>query len=296
MDQNTDTGVPVTPVVNNKQKSGNGGSKIATAIACVLAACGIGFGVYSMLQSLQKDSEISKLKEGKLTQNTADQDDNADVNVGGNALSVTEAEKILSKYIGEGNSTMAIRFNALYDTFTSDFNSQQKAFLTYSSISDNEKEAVSCVEERYEKGECTGKSIGYNLMSEKYQSLFGDYSFIEKKNYAFQDFFYLVYDDNISAYREFILPGGGSSPVVATHKVVSVKKADEKMVVSLIFSELDTDIKVAAGICGPTSLSGGLGVTDDAISEMVDSMSIYEFTLSPYNGSYVLTDVKKMVQ
>jgi hypothetical protein len=62
MDQNADTGVPVTPVVNNKQKSGNGGSKIATAIACVLTICGIGFGVYGMLQSAQKDSQISDLK------------------------------------------------------------------------------------------------------------------------------------------------------------------------------------------------------------------------------------------
>lgn len=289
MEQNTDTGAPVTPMVKNKQKSGNG-LKIATAIACIVAVCGIGFGVYGMVQSSQKDSEIAKLKEENPTQNTADQDDNTGTNVDGNAMSVTEVEKILTKYIGEGNSTMASGLNASYNTFTSDFNGQQEAFLTYSSISDNEKETVSCVEERYEKGDCTGKSISYDLMSEKYQSLFGDYSSIEKKNYAFQNFFYLVYDDSINAYREFILPGGGYSPVVAAHKVASVKKAGEKMVVSLIFAELNTVVEVAAGICGPT----GLGVTEDTLNEMVDSMSIYEFTLSPYNGSYVLTGVEKI--
>ncbi len=293
MEQNAETGVQMTPVVDDKKKNGNG-LKIATAIACIVAVCGIGFGVYGMMQSSQKDTEIARLKEGNPTQNIVDQDDNTDTNVDGNAISVTEVEKILAKYIGEGNSTMAYGLNASYNTFTSDFNSQQETFLTYSSISDNEKETVSCVEERYEKGDCTGKSISYDLMSEKYQSLFGDYSSIEKKNYAFQNFFYLVYDDSINAYREFILPGGGYSPVVATHKVASVKKAGEKIVVSLIFAELNTDVEVAAGICGPTSLSGGLGVTEGTLNEMVDSMSIYEFTLSPYNGSYVLTSVEKM--
>lgn len=293
MEQNTDAGAQMTPVVDDKKKNGNG-LKVATVIACIMAVCGIGFGVYGMVQSSQKDSEIAKLKGENSTQNTVDQDDNTDTNVDRNVISVAEAEKILAKYIGEGNSTIAYGLNASYNTFTSDFNSQQEAFLTYSSISDNEKETVSCVEERYEKGDCTGKSISYDLMSEKYQSLFGDYSSIEKKNYTFQNFFYLVYDNSINAYREFILPGGGSSQVVAAHKVASVKKAGENMVVSLIFAELNTDVEVATGICGPTSLSGGLGVTDDTLNEMVNSMSIYEFTLSPYNGSYVLTSVEKM--
>ena len=61
MEQNTNTGVPITPVIDNKQKNGNG-LKIATAIACVVAVCGIGFGVYEMMQSAQKDSQISDLK------------------------------------------------------------------------------------------------------------------------------------------------------------------------------------------------------------------------------------------
>ena len=44
MEQNADTGTPVTPTMDDKQKSGNG-LKIATTIACVIAVCGIGFGI-----------------------------------------------------------------------------------------------------------------------------------------------------------------------------------------------------------------------------------------------------------
>ncbi len=61
MEQNTDTEAPMTPVVDNKQKSGNG-LKIATVAACVVAVCGIGFGVYGIMQSSQKDNRIAELE------------------------------------------------------------------------------------------------------------------------------------------------------------------------------------------------------------------------------------------
>lgn len=61
MEQNADTGAQMTPVVDDKKKNGNG-LKITTAIACVVAVCGIGFGVYSMMQSSQKDNQTSDLK------------------------------------------------------------------------------------------------------------------------------------------------------------------------------------------------------------------------------------------
>ena len=61
MEQNVDAGAPVMPTIDNKQKNGNG-LKITTAITCVVAVCGIGFGVYGMMQSSQKDSQISDLK------------------------------------------------------------------------------------------------------------------------------------------------------------------------------------------------------------------------------------------
>jgi len=61
MEQNIDTGAPMAPTVDNKQKGGNG-LKITTAIACVVAVCGIGFGAYGMIQNSQKDNQISDLK------------------------------------------------------------------------------------------------------------------------------------------------------------------------------------------------------------------------------------------
>lgn len=60
MEQNADTGVQMTPVVEKGQRNGNG-LEIATAIACIVAVCGIGFGVFGMMQSSQKDNRIAEL-------------------------------------------------------------------------------------------------------------------------------------------------------------------------------------------------------------------------------------------
>lgn len=61
MEQNADSLSAVSPVVDNKPKGGNG-LKIVAIVASVVAVCGIGFGVYGMMQSYEKDSQISDLK------------------------------------------------------------------------------------------------------------------------------------------------------------------------------------------------------------------------------------------
>ncbi len=61
MEQNVNTVTPTMPVANNKQKSGNG-LKIATVIACVMAACGIGFSVFQTIENNKKNEEINTLK------------------------------------------------------------------------------------------------------------------------------------------------------------------------------------------------------------------------------------------
>ncbi len=62
MEQNVDTGVPITPAIDNSKQNGGNRLKIATAIASIVAVCGIGFGVYGVMQSSQKDNQISDLK------------------------------------------------------------------------------------------------------------------------------------------------------------------------------------------------------------------------------------------
>lgn len=54
--------VNVAPAVNTSKSSDGKGWKIATIIASVVAVCGIGFGVYGIMQGSQKDGQIADLK------------------------------------------------------------------------------------------------------------------------------------------------------------------------------------------------------------------------------------------
>ena len=62
MEQNVGTNAPMTPVMNNDSQNGSNGLKIATVVSCVLAICGVGFGIFGMVHGLQKDNQISDLK------------------------------------------------------------------------------------------------------------------------------------------------------------------------------------------------------------------------------------------
>ena len=93
MGQNTDTGIPVVPTVGNNQNSRNG-LKITTAIACVVAVCGVGFGVYGMVQNSQKDNQISDLKiqikedDGGIT---TIETDRIEVNEGSSTITISDS-------------------------------------------------------------------------------------------------------------------------------------------------------------------------------------------------------------
>ena len=59
MEQSAITTMPIMDSGKQKDKKG---LMIITIITSILAVCGIGFGVYSLMQSMQKDRQISDLK------------------------------------------------------------------------------------------------------------------------------------------------------------------------------------------------------------------------------------------
>ena len=106
MEQKTGTGLPKLSLADDKQKNGSG-LKVATAIACVVAVCGIGFGVYGMIQSSQKDSQISDLKvqikENDDTIATGEASEEGTAIDNGTSAAITDAAKVGSgPYIENG--------------------------------------------------------------------------------------------------------------------------------------------------------------------------------------------------
>jgi hypothetical protein len=61
-----DTAIEAPTTENNKSSNAKKWMIIA-AVACLVATCGIGFGIYGMIQSSQKDAQISDLKNKNTT-------------------------------------------------------------------------------------------------------------------------------------------------------------------------------------------------------------------------------------
>ena len=97
MEQNIDTETSMTPVAEKGQKNGNG-LKIATAISCIVAVCGIGFGIYGMMQSAQKDSQISdskvQIKEDDGTITTIETPEIETTTNNGTTVTITDTAKV----------------------------------------------------------------------------------------------------------------------------------------------------------------------------------------------------------
>lgn len=256
----------------------------------IIAVVGIGFGGFEFYQNLIKNSETDTLKHQLATNS----DNNVPSGDASSLPSVENAEKMLENYTGSGLKIMAMSLNASYNTFISNFDDNQKAFLAYSHVERDEKNTVVCVSERYENGRCTEKSIGYDLINQKYQSLFGDSVNMKKENYTFQNFFYLVYNSTTNTYDEYILPGGGASPIFALHKVISTKSSPDGFIATVSFIQMDLDVKLEHDFAAGTTLSGGLGVKDETADDAIKSMAIYEFKFVKNGDTYVLTSVTKL--
>ena len=108
---------------NNKQNSGNG-LKIATAIACIVGVCGIGFGIYGVMQVANRDSQISELK--TQIKNSEDK------------IATLEASR--SEPVGGDNTTIADSYRIFSDNLANNY--AATVFGYYYTGSDNVKRTV----------------------------------------------------------------------------------------------------------------------------------------------------------
>lgn len=254
-------------------------SSIVNIILAVVAVAGVGFGGYEFYQNLNHQAEINNPKTKTLT-----------------GPSVSYTEKLLEKYVGPGYTTEGYSINAFYQTFASEFSENHKAFLAYYNLDQKDKKDVACTEDYFEKGLCTKKSISYEVYNKIYQNLFGADLNLAKANYNFQNFFYLKYDANLDAYREYIFPGGGTSSLAAVHKVISTDGTENGFIAKVAFFEILTDVQLDSDFHAGDLLSLGVGIKEETIEKAAKSLAVYEFEFTGTEGAHVLTSVKKINQ
>lgn len=242
----------------------------------VVALGSLGFAAYEILQNNKKDGEIKDLK-------TSIQ---AQAKESGTPISNSEAEAILEKYIGK-TGLLAMGITPAYKVFMGEYDDELKLELAYSSldhVGQNNTEGCKDGHTKYTEYNWCNGSVKYDTLNKAYVELFGDYSVLEKKNQYFGKIMsgdksyyhtYLDYIEETDSFDVYVSGIGGTTTVSVVRKVVSVKEKDGNMIATVVYGEIDTSLETKKEI--------------EAFLE--DHYKLYEFTLSPYEDTYVLTAV-----
>ena len=298
----------INPVSLQQTKKCNHLPIIIILVLLLIGACG--FGGYELWQGMQKDTEIielidnakgkdieiaelkdkekekeieiAELKEEikdaqntEIISNTKIEEENID-----NTISISEAEEILARYFGEaGKPTISVTDLIPSYRMLQKFNEENRVYFAYKSVPWETQNEVDCIDEYYEDTLCSKSSISFKVLDEKYKSFFGDYSSIEKKNYVFKGSYWnyaaLVYDKDLDSYRIFVNGSGGHTSL-AGYKVTTIKRDGKNMIVTISMVEVTN---YTIGIECPLFT--------------IENINSYKITLSPYNDTYVLTDITR---
>lgn len=286
MEQNAGAGVPVAPMVENKQKSGNG-LKIATVIACIVAVCGIGFGIYGMFFHETKTSDDDSLKNVSVTQegdgNTIVQKELPSIET------ITGLLKDKYKLFDQDSytsSTGTILSEYVYNEDSKGLDDAGRLFLL--------------VKQEYPNPGCDDvqcyKTVAYNDLNNKYHEYFGNSEDIEKGiNYTAKhpwigvvNIEYVEEDDSF----KFTYPnalGGRAVPSGYYTNIVDIERVNEGSVATIaIVTKVDAE---NAKLYGTGSCLEVFECPYIDMNTLVVKSSLYEYVFVEEDGLYKLADI-----
>ena len=265
MEQNTPT---INPLDNNKQDNRKI-QKIATTVACILAICGIGFGIYTLIDNLNKKQEISNLQ-SQIENNIAQTQEN-DNTINSN-ITISEAEKLVSKY------TSLINTSGACPTQSDIKLTENTKMAKVANLIVNKNTIEPTVEDMR-----IYYTIDYDSMNAAYKELFGQSLNIEKQDYEFDNYLPISLKYNASnntfkaEYPDGI--GGCIGETVHLANVVWAQYTEGALDIIVDLTEIDLGIYSSYGKLG-----------DDVGGIKVESY-LYKFT---DDGGYVLKDITKI--
>lgn len=286
MEQNADTGIPVASMAENIQKSGNG-LKIATAIACVAAVCGIGFGIYGMFFHETKTSDNDSFENAPVTQD----DDNT-----------TMAQKKLPPI-----ETITGLLKDKYKLFDQDSYTSSTGTILSEYVYNEDSKGLDdagrlflLVKQEYPNPGCDDvqcyKTVAYNDLNNKYHEYFGNSEDIEKGiNYTAKhpwigvvNIEYVEDDDSF----KFTYPnalGGRAAPSGYYTNIVDIERVNESSIVATaIVTKVDAENAKLYGTAGCLEVFECPYIN---MNTLVVKSFLYEYDFVEEDGLYKLTDI-----
>ena len=214
MEQDMSAAMPVMSNVSNQNNPGNNkGWQIATIVASVLALCGIGLGIYGIIQSSQKSS----VKEPETTVAVVD------------TVSLKQVKDLLEEFINFDYNVTSSNNNLFDDGLTE----QYKYYLALKKINYTNKATAGDGDMAdYEY------SFTYNDINDAYHDLFGSDS--DVKN---QEEFWCMVPFYSKEYNKYIsnTKCGGYDPVKYAYEILDYSVDGDKLAVNVAYASFPED-------------------------------------------------------
>jgi hypothetical protein len=283
MEPNTPIQTPPQVVVNQTQPKSKTPALVCT-LCGVLAAAGIGFGVYGMF--FQPKPTCEPAGQTSTSNTVAD-------------LSADEVKNLLNNTykLGIRGSSYSNGLHKYFDNFDEDAKIIQLARLSEDILG----------ESTYNSQEATNTfTISYESFNNRYHKLFGNSNDIEKKNYDLKnrtiglisvnyntsdDSFAVVYADGL----------GGKSTIDVFTKVISTSSTDDGVKATVATVTIDTEPKEKWELFNGNHWSGSgdekyniVDLSEEDLNKIYDSMKIYEFNFVKEDDGYKLSSITKL--
>lgn len=307
MEQNAAATMPAMD--SGKQNDGKGW-KIATAIASVVAVCGIGFGIYGAVSSFQKDSQISDLKvqirgdDGTIT--TIETPEIKTTTEDGTTVTITDSATIGLKQVR----------NLLNDFINFDYNvtstennlfgsngltEQYKYYLALKKLNYADKVSATHEDAGMPGGNTADYeySFTYDDINNAYHSLFGSGSNVQNQEnfWCFVPFFSTEYNKYISITR-----CGGVDPSTYAYEILDYSVNGNKLTVDIAYIHIFEDYnggewkKYIALNSGNEEIYGESSsyLSANYLKEHENDLPKYRLTFEKEGSNYIFTDVNKL--
>lgn len=306
MEQNTPAAMPIMD--SDKQSNGKG-LKIATIIASVVAVCGIGFGIYGVVQSSQKDSQISDLKvqikddDGTIT--TIETPEIETTAGDGTTITVTDSSTIglkqvrnlLNDYVNFDYNVTSTENNLFENGLTE----QYKYYLSLKKLNYADKVSATHEDAGMPGGNTADYeySFSYDDINNAYHSLFGSNSNVQNQEafWCFVPFFSAEYNKYISITR-----CGGVDPSTYAYEILDYSAKGNKLDVDVAYVHIFEDYnagewkKYIALNSGNEEIfsDGSKYLSADYLKEHENELPKYRLTFEKEGSNYILVSINKI--
>ena len=284
MEPNTPIQTPQPQVVVNQTQPKSKTPALVCTLFGLLAAAGIGFGVYGMF--FQPKPTCEPAGQTNTNETVAD-------------LSADEVKNLLNNTykLGTRGYTYSDGLHMFLDNFNEDAKIVQLVYLSEDILgdpTDNDQEGTRTY------------NVSYETLNNRYHKLFGNSNDIEKKNYDLKNktigLVGLNYDssqDKFAVVHKFGI--GGKSMVAVFTKVINTSSMDNGVKATVAAVTIDTEPRETWEPFNGNHWMGTdnekyniVDISDEDLNKIYDSMKVYEFIFVKDDDGYKLTTITKL--